>query len=205
MHKDNDHLTTERKSRIWIKLLLISPWIWCCFLSLSLPYPSLTVACFSLSWLYCVSPPVWRKNKITTKKKWQKTKKKLWTKKGTKSVCGPTFTFNCTRGQSCRTPLPDDSSPDTDVGRGRLLFCKTLKSGVCTICAALLVWGRHKFNQESIVFRDCFSFKNNNLVLYVIDHPDPLSRPSCFLPPSPPSNALLLSSPSISPPPHKCC
>lgn len=41
LNKDNNNMTslpTERKSLILTKLLWISQWIWCCFLSLSLPW-----------------------------------------------------------------------------------------------------------------------------------------------------------------------
>lgn len=86
---------------------------------------------FSLVALLCFSSSIYsKKKKKSQQKKSQKKKTKLWTKKGTNSVCGSTFTFNCTRGRFCSTPLPDDSSPDTEeeVGeQGRLLFCKNVE------------------------------------------------------------------------------
>lgn len=92
---------------------------------------SFTVACFSLVALLCFFSSI--------KKSQQKKKKttKLWTKKGTKSVCGPPLLI--VPGVVLPPPLPYSFSPDTEVGKqGCLSFCKTLKSGVCTICAALL-------------------------------------------------------------------
>lgn len=103
-------------------------------------------------------------------------KKKLWTKKGTKSVCDPLLL----NAPGVVLPL---SLYLQFLTRHRswgcsLSFCKMLKSGVCTICAALLVWDRHKLNQESIVFRDCFIRNIDNLVPYVINHlSPPLPRP----------------------------
>lgn len=97
--------------------------------------------------------------------------------------------------------LPHSPSPtishQTEVGGEQGAFCrfvKTLKSGVCTICAALFVWDRRKLNQESIVFRDCFSRKkNNNLVPYVINHLLPPLVPQS----SPPIFPLLTRVPQL--------
>lgn len=148
------------------------------------------------------------KKKITTKKK------QTLDKEGDKISLCPPPTLLIVPGvvppPPPRPPFPYDFSPDAEVGeQGRLSFCKTLKSGVCTICAALLVWDRHKLNQESIVFRDCFSSKNNNLVPCVINHlfPPPPVHPA--LSPSAPHQS---SPPLFTVPPHprlpqplKCC
>lgn len=160
---------------------------------------SFTVACFSLVALLCFFSSI--------KKKSQQKTNKLWTKKGTKSVCGPPLLI--VPGVVLPPPLPYSFSPDTEVGKqGRLSFCKTLKSGVCTICAALLVWDRRKLNQESIVFRDCFS-RNNNLVPYVINHLFSSPCPPCSFPSFNPvlSSILYLSPqpPPRLPRPLKCC
>lgn len=130
------------------------------------------------------------------KKKSQQKRKKLWTKKGTKSVGGSLY-FQSYLGRlstspSLPFPLLQFLTRHRSGGAGVIVVFvkKTQKSGVCTICAAPLVWDRRKLNQESIVFRDCFSRKNNNLVPCVINL---LSPPlSSFLPVSPQSSSSLL-------------
>lgn len=83
---------------------------------------------------------------------------------------------------------PADPSPQIltryRAAQGCLSFCKTLKSGVCTICVAPLQRNHRKLNQESIVFRDCFS-RNNKLVPYVINSPLPISPSIPLLNPYP--------------------
>lgn len=87
---------------------------------------------------------------------------------------------------------PVDPSPQIltrhSAAQGCLSFCKTLKSGVCTICVAPLRRDHRKLNQESIVFRDCFS-RNNNLVPYVINSPIPRSSLYPFVEPLPLSSS----------------
>lgn len=122
---------------------------------------SFTVACFSLVALLCFFSSI--------KKSQQK---KTLDKEGDKiSLCPPTF--NCTWGGSLPHPPHPTSllfvfSPHTEVGeQGRLSFCKNVEIRCLhNLCGP----SRRKLNQESIVFRDCFSRKNNNLVPYVINH-----------------------------------
>lgn len=91
-------------------------------------------------------------------KKFETKKKRLKKKKGTKCFCMLSPSLPSLPRLSSFLPFLDDFSVDTEVGaQEHLLFYKTLKSGVCTIRAALLEEGRRKFNQESIVFRDRFS------------------------------------------------
>lgn len=112
-------------------------------------------------------------------------------------------TFNCTWGGSpppLSPPLQFLTRHRSGEAGGVCRFVKTLKSGVCTICAALLVWDRRKLNQESIVFRDCFS-RNNNLVPYVINHLfPPLVPPLLFSQLSTPFSSPLFTSLLTRPP-----
>lgn len=168
---------------------------------------SFTVACFSLVALLCFLLQHKKKSQQKTKQK------KLWTKKGTKSVCGPP-TFNCTRGGS---PPPLSPSPTVSHqtqkwgSRGVCRFVKRWNQVFAQFVRPFSSGDRRKLNQESIVFRDCFS-RNNNLVPYVINHLfPPLVPPSSSFCAFPTFKLLLLSlylsphPPPLLPRLLKCC
>lgn len=59
-------------------------------------------------------------------------------------------------------------------------YIKTLKSGVCTICAVPHIWDCQTYNQESIAFRGCLERGEKNCSLCYQTHFYFLSLPASF-------------------------
>ncbi len=150
---------------------------------------SFTVACFSLVALLCFFSSI--------KKSQQK--KKLWTKKGTKSICGPPPTFNCTWGGS--PPLPSSTISHQTQKWGSRGVCRFVKrrNQVFAQFVRPFLSGTAASKIRKVLFLEIVLVEKIITLFRMLSTTFSSPCPPCFFPSFQPSSAL---SSLLYPPPH---